>query len=118
MGWNRVFYYDFQKDAPDVDRNIWASPQYINEENNPAFYGRTGIRNPHDFKGPIGLIPCTVKNGADLRLSTYNPEAPKHDVIAQAPASTRGLPARVRRMASSAPMARRRAVSIVERMSA
>ena len=39
-------------------------------------------------------------------------------VITQAPASRRGLPARVRRMASSAPMVRRRAVSIVERMSA
>ena len=81
MGWNRVFYYDFQKDAADVGRNIWASPHYIDEKNNPAFYGRTGIRNPHDFKGEIGLVPCTVKNGADLRLSTYNPEAPDHDTF-------------------------------------
>jgi len=39
-------------------------------------------------------------------------------VIAQVRASPSDFPARVRRMASRAPMARRRAVSIVERMSA
>jgi hypothetical protein len=80
MGWKRVFHQDFQNNAPDVDRNIWESPHW-QQGNNPAFYGRTGIRNPKDFKGPVGLVPCTVQTGADLRLSTYNPGAPNHDTF-------------------------------------
>lgn len=71
--WTRVFFDDFPA-GPDVDRRKWASP-FWTQHGNPAFYGRTGIRNPKDFAGPIGLIPCTAENGADLRLSTYNPKA-------------------------------------------
>jgi hypothetical protein len=80
MNWRRVFHQDFQQSAPDVDRSIWESPHW-QPANNPAFYGRTGIRNPKDFPGPDGLIPCTVQNGAALRLSTYNPKAPNHDTF-------------------------------------
>jgi hypothetical protein len=60
---------------------MWVSPHY-KQENNPAYIGRTGIRNPTDFQGEyaqLGLIPCTSENGADLRFSTYNPLAPHND---------------------------------------
>ncbi len=74
--WSTVFSDDFPA-APDVDRSKWGSPQW-QPKNNPAYIGRTGIRNPHDFTGEyeeLGLIPCTAQNGADLRFSTYNPLA-------------------------------------------
>jgi hypothetical protein len=83
-----VFHQDFQHDAPDIKRDIWESPHW-QPHNNPAFYGRTGIRNPNDFPGPDGLVPCTAQNGADLRLSTYNPKAPNHDTFLGSDISTK-----------------------------
>ena len=71
--WKAVFSDDFP-DAQDVDRSKWESP-FWTPQNNKAFLGRTGFRNPKDFEGQIGLVPCTAQNGADLRLSTYNPKA-------------------------------------------
>jgi hypothetical protein len=74
--WNRVFWDDFPA-ADDVDRLKWESPHYT-EKNNQASIGRTGIRNPKDFKDSyreLGLIPCTSENGADLRFCTNNPLA-------------------------------------------
>jgi Glycosyl hydrolases family 16 len=71
--WKRVFIDDFPQ-ADDVDRSKWESPHWM-PGNNPAYIPRTGFRNPTDFEGEIGLIPCTSENGADLRLSTYNPKA-------------------------------------------
>lgn len=71
--WNRVFFDDFPA-GPDIDREKWESPIY-SADHNPAYIPRTGFRNRVDFEGPIGLVPCTSQNGADLRLSTYNPEA-------------------------------------------
>lgn len=64
-------------DGPDVDRSVWQSPHWLSPSDNPAFLGRTSLRNPHDYEGEIGLVP--VKNGAaQLRLSTYNPKDPEH----------------------------------------
>jgi hypothetical protein len=78
--WKPVFSDKFPQGS-DVDRSKWTSPSWT-PVNNPAYYGRTGIRNPKDFTGQyhqLGLIPCTSQNGADLRLSTYNPLAqPAH----------------------------------------
>jgi hypothetical protein len=72
--WTRVFFDEFPA-GEDVDRGKWTSPVWTPQDNK-AFLGRTGIRNPKDFKGkPVGLIPCTERFGADLRFSTYNPEA-------------------------------------------
>jgi hypothetical protein len=78
--WKLVFSDDFPA-AADVDRSKWESPHW-KRENNPAYIGRTGIRNPTDFTGKyaqLGLIPCMPQNGADLRFSTYNPLAPGND---------------------------------------
>ncbi len=71
--WKSVFSDNFPA-GPDVDRNKWESPVW-SAEHNKAYIGRTGIRNRVDFEGQIGLIPCTAENGADFRLSTYNPLA-------------------------------------------
>jgi|SRR3954447_4201336 hypothetical protein len=71
--WKLVFSDDFSP-APDIDRAKWESPHYT-PENNQAYIPRTGFRNPTDFDGEIGLIPCMSDNGADLRFSTYNPLA-------------------------------------------
>lgn len=59
-------------DGPDVDRTVWESPQWISNNNNPSFFGRTAIRNVADFGAPLGYVP--VLNGAaQLYLSTWNP---------------------------------------------
>jgi hypothetical protein len=77
--WKPVFSDDFPE-GEDIDRTKWESPVYT-EKNNKAFLGRTGIRNPKDFEGEIGRIPCTAARGAKLRLGTYNPKAPAHDTF-------------------------------------
>ena len=71
--WNRQFFDDFPA-GPDINREKWESPIY-SSDHNPAYIPRTGFRNKFDFQGPIALVPCTSQNGADLRLSTYNPKA-------------------------------------------
>jgi hypothetical protein len=74
--WKRIFWDEFPA-AADVDRSRWESPHWT-QNNNQAFIGRTGIRNPKDFTGAyreLGLIPCTSQNGADLRFCTNNPLA-------------------------------------------
>jgi hypothetical protein len=73
MPWKQVFTDNFPA-GNDVDRQKWESPVY-QRDHNPAYIPRTGFRNRIDFQGPIALVPCTSQNGADLRLSTYNPEA-------------------------------------------
>jgi hypothetical protein len=71
--WKPVFTDDFPA-GPDIDRVKWESPEY-RADHNPAYIPRTGFRNRIDFVDPIGLVPCTPQNGADLRLSTFNPGA-------------------------------------------
>jgi len=71
--WKPEFFDDFPT-GPDVDRSKWQSPVWT-AEHNKANLGRTGLRNRKDFEGQIGMVPCTSENGADLRLSTYNPKA-------------------------------------------
>ena len=91
--WSTVFSDDFPA-APDVDRSKWGSPQW-QPKNNPAYIGRTGIRNPHDFTGEyeeLGLIPCTAQNGADLRFSTYNPLAQPANSAFSVQISSRSIP--------------------------
>ena len=73
--WNPVFSDEFRA-ASDIDRGKWESPVWISKDDNPAYIPRTGLRSPTQaFDGQIGLVPCTAQNGADLRLSTYNPAA-------------------------------------------
>lgn len=63
-------------DGPDVDRSVWTSPQWA-PNNNPSFFGRTAIRNPHDFGSPLGCVP--VRDGrARLALGTWNPRDPQN----------------------------------------
>lgn len=63
--------FDFST-AADVDRTVWQSPQWISDSDNPAFFGRTSIRNPTDFPPPLpGDVPV-VANAAQLCLSTFN----------------------------------------------
>ena len=57
--------------GPDVDRSVWTSPQYIAPHNNPAYFGRTAIRNIPDNQA-AGYIPV-VNNRAHLLLNSYNP---------------------------------------------
>ena len=75
------------------------------------------IPNNREFK----TIECSIMDVADdVAYSTYDLED-TFKVIAHPPgygAVARGFPARVRRMASRAVMARRRAVSMTDRMSA
>lgn len=59
--------------GPDVDRSVWQSPHWTPQDN-PAFFGRTGIRNIPDFGTPTGCVPV-VNNAAQLYLSTYNPKS-------------------------------------------
>lgn len=61
------------QNGPDVDRSVWQSPQW-QPQNNPAYFGRTGIRNIHDFGTPVGCVPV-INNAAQLYLSTYNPQS-------------------------------------------
>ena len=72
-----TFSHDFTKQGTktDVDRTIWQSPHW-QPNNNPAWIGRCGIRNPHDFvQWPsYGTVPVN-SNGANLRFSLYNPAA-------------------------------------------
>jgi Glycosyl hydrolases family 16 len=87
--WKLVFSDHFPA-ASDVDRSKWVSPHW-KPQDNPAYIGRTGIRNPTDFKdryAQLGLIPCTPQNGADLRFSTYNPLAPGNDAFLGSDLST------------------------------
>jgi hypothetical protein len=74
--WKPVFSDTFPP-ASDVDRSKWVSPHWA-QHNNPAYIGRTGIRNPTDFQdqyAQLGRIPCVPNDGADLRFSTHNPLA-------------------------------------------
>jgi hypothetical protein len=54
----------------DVDRTVWTSPQWTPSDN-PSFFGRTAIRNPHDFGTPLGCVPV-ANSRAQLILSTFN----------------------------------------------
>jgi hypothetical protein len=71
VSWNVLETFTFT-DGPDVDRTVWQSPQWA-PNNNPAFFGRTAIRNPTD-NGAQGYTPV-VGGAAQLYLSTYNPLA-------------------------------------------
>ena len=41
---------------------------------NPAFLGRTSIRNFHDYQSSLGYVPV-INGAAQLYLSTYNPKS-------------------------------------------
>lgn len=69
-GWTLAKHFTFQ-DGPDVDRSVWQSPQW-KPQNDPAFLGRTGIRNIHDFGIPAGCVPV-INGAAQLYLNTFNP---------------------------------------------
>lgn len=58
----------------DVDRTVWQSPHWISPTDNPAFLGRTSLRNPTDYPGTIGCVPV-INGAAQLYLSTYNPKS-------------------------------------------
>ena len=81
---------------------------------------------PHSPNSVVAdLSECMLASGRPVSTTAFGAtEGSKwripalREVIAQAPATSSDFPARVRRIASRAPMARRRAVSIVERMSA
>jgi len=62
--------------GPDVDRTIWTTPHWISPTDNPAFLGRTAIRNIPDFGSPLGCVPV-ANNRAQLALSTWNPRDPQ-----------------------------------------
>jgi hypothetical protein len=58
-----------------VDRNVWESPKWISQHDNPSFFGQTAIRNPTDFPSPLpGYVPV-INKAAQLYLSTYNPKS-------------------------------------------
>src|SRR5260370_40744554 len=61
-------------DGPDVDRNVWQSPHWLSPTDNPAFLGRTSIRNFHDYQSSLGYVPV-INRTAQLYLSTYNPKS-------------------------------------------
>ena len=42
--------------GPDVDRSVWKSPQWA-PDYNPAFFGRTAIRNLPDYGPALGAVP-------------------------------------------------------------
>jgi hypothetical protein len=64
----------------DVDRTIWQSPQWA-QNNNPDFFGQTNIRNPIDYPPPLpGLVPV-ANNSAQLYLSTFDPNNPNYNTF-------------------------------------
>jgi hypothetical protein len=75
------------KNGPDVDRSVWQSPHWISPTDNPAFFGRTSIRNVPDYGTPLGYVPV-VNGAAQLYLSTYNPKDPTNSSFLGAEIST------------------------------
>jgi hypothetical protein len=66
--WKPVFSDDFPA-AADVDRLKWESPHYTANDNQ-AFMGRTGIRNPKDFIDSyreLGFIPSHCRQDSKPR---------------------------------------------------
>ncbi len=75
--WTQVFTDDFSNDAPDVNRDIWTTPEWHAAFPhwgpwNPGYFGRTAVRNPNPQAwGANGQVP--VKDGcAQLYLGKYN----------------------------------------------